>query len=235
MVKFIEFEEEVPVSEELDADLKIINADLPPAPEDLTSSPFITTPKRKPAFKPEPPKSSDIEIETQMAVHQEENEVIEEETPKETPKGKVKSLKPKKALTEKQKAHLELMRTKKVEKAQAKVNKTLQKNNIVREAQPIAPTEEEMRTMESDEFEAFLKNMDRFDKMVKAVKKEEERKQHEIAQKEKEMEDRIRKKIQLENNQKQNISTPSVPLTSIPVIQQPQEQSFGMYSNMFGY
>ncbi len=144
-------------------------------------------------------------------------------------------MKPKKALTEKQKAHLELMRTKKVEKAQAKVNKTLQKNNIVREAQPIAPTEEEMRTMESDEFEAFLKNMDRFDKMVKAVKKEEERKQHEIAQKEKEMEDRIRKKIQLENNQKQNISTPSVPLTSIPVIQQPQEQSFGMYSNMFGY
>ena len=52
----------------------------------------------------------------------------------------------------------------------------------------------------------WLKYMDKFDKMMKAINKEKDRKENERLQKEKEIEDRIRKKIETEYQQKHNIN-----------------------------
>ena len=240
MVKFMEFENvEEPTSADLADDLKIINSDLPPEREDLKQSPFTTKPTRKPAFKPKPPVIEEtIEEEPQ---EEEYNEEEQEEEDLEPPKPKVKALKPKKPLSEKQKAHLEKCRIKKLEKAKGKVEKTLQKNNIVNKIalpQQEEKTDEELMNMDNAEFERWMKNMDRFDKMLKAIKKDEERKQQEALKQEQEIENRIRKKIEMENKEKQGIRTTTE--AKVPILQQPvqpieEQPQYGQYSSMFGY
>ncbi len=227
MVKFIEFDETNDISSDLDADLKVINDDIPPPAEDLKSSPFIKQPARikKQAFKPEPPKQEDIDADLE----------IKKDLDNSQSQLKVKSIKPKKPLTEKQLANLEKMRMKKMEKAQQKVEKTMAKNDITKthiEA-PKEYTQEELMEMENSEFEQWMKYMDKFDKMMKAIQKDKERQALEVAEKEKAIEDRIRKKIEMENQQRNNI-TPKRQEANVPILQQPA-QDFGTYSSMFGY
>ena len=150
-------------------------------------------------------------------------------------------MKPKKPLSEKQKAHLEKCRIKKLEKAKGKVEKTLQKNNIVNKIalpQQEEKTDEELMNMDNAEFERWMKNMDRFDKMLKAIKKDEERKQQEALKQEQEIENRIRKKIEMENKEKQGIRTTTE--AKVPILQQPvqpieEQPQYGQYSSFFGY
>ena len=128
------------------------------------------------------------------------------------------------------------MRMKKMEKAQQKVEKTMAKNDITKDhiEAPKEYTQEEVMEMENSEFEQWMKYMDKFDKMMKAIQKDKERQAHEIAEKERVIEDRIRKKIELENQQRNNI-TPKRQEANVPILQQPVAQDFGNYSSMFGY
>ena len=226
MVKFLEFDETEDISADLDNDLKIINEDLPPKGEDLKTSPFIQQPARikKLAFKPAPPTQEDIEADL----------TVKQEIENEPQTLKVKSIKPKKPLTEKQLANLEKMRMKKMEKAQQKVEKTMAKNDITKDIEkPKEYSQEEVMDMEQAEFENWMKYMDKFDKMMKAIQKDKERQALEVATKEKEIEDRIRKKIEMENQQRNNI-TPKTQEANVPILQQPT-LDFGSYSQMFGY
>ena len=221
MVKFIEFDETADISSDLDNDLKIINGDLPPKGEDLKTSPFITEPSRikKSAFKPEPPKKEDIDADLLI---KEDHSLL-----------KVKSIKPKKPMTEKQLMNLEKMRMKKIEKAQQKVEKTMAKNDITKDIEkPKEYTREEVADMEQIEFENWIKYMTKYDSMLKALQKDKERKALEQDKREKEIEDRIRKKIELENQQRNNINPPKIQEANVPILQQ---QDFGNYANMFGY
>ena len=230
MVKFLEYDETEDISADLDNDLKIINEDLPPKGEDLKTSPFIQQPARikNPAFKPQPPKQEDIEAD--LSVKQE----IELDKLNEPQTLKVKSIKPKKPLTEKQLANLEKMRMKKIEKAQQKVEKTMAKNDITKDIEkPKEYSQEEVMDMEQAEFENWMKYMDKFDKMMKAIQKDKERQAMEVARKEKEIEDRIRKKIEMENQQRNNVSAKTQE-ANVPILQQPT-LDFGTYSQMFGY
>ena len=230
MVKFLEYDETEDISADLDNDLKIINEDLPPKGEDLKTSPFIQQPARikKPAFKPQPPKQEDIEAD--LSVKQE----IELDKLNEPQTLKVKSIKPKKPLTEKQLANLEKMRMKKMEKAQQKLDNTMAKNDITKDIEkPKEYSQEEVMDMEQAEFENWMKYMDKFDKMMKAIQKDKERQAMEIEKKEKEIEDRIRKKIEMENQQRNNVSAKTQE-ANVPILQQPT-LDFGSYSQMFGY
>jgi len=230
MVKFIEFDETEDISADLDADLKVINDDIPPPAEDLKSSPFIKQPARikKQAFKPEPPKQEDIDADLDIK-HNSELHLDNSQ-----PQLKVKSIKPKKPLTEKQLANLERMRMKKVEKAQQKVEKTMAKNDITKNIEkPKEYSQEEVMEMETAEFDNWLKYMNKYDSMIKAIQKDKERQAMEVMAKEKAMEDKIRKKIEMENQQRNNVSA-KIPEANVPILQQPT-LDFGAYSQMFGY
>lgn len=226
MVKFIEFDETRDISSDLDNDLKIINSDIEPQGEDLKTSPFIQQPARikKEAFKPLPPKQEDIQEEINL----------KEKLELEPPALKIKSIKPKKPLTEKQILNLERMRLKKMEKAQQKVEKTMSKNDITKAIEtPKEYTQEEIIDMEQSEFDQWMKYMDKFDKMMKAIQKDKAREALEIAEKEKAIEDRIRQKIEMENQQRNNV-TPKRVENVVPILQQPM-QDYGEYSNFFGF
>ena len=227
MVKLIEFEEEVDVSPDLVDDMKtIMGGDVPKmeSVDDLKGSPFIQEPARKKAFKPPPPQPQ---------------EKIEEFVEHVEQQVKVKPIKPKKQLSEKQKAHLEKMRLKKMEKAKAKVEKIQDKIDITKSVtqtieEPPQPSEQELMDMEGKEFDKWLKYMDKFEKMLQAVKKEEARKQADIMKKEKEIEDRIRKKIELENQQRQGIQMKVQETPQATMLQKPTED-YGEFANYFGY
>lgn len=226
VVKFLEFEE---VNEgTLNDDLEIINGDLPSLKvmdnEDL-GTPFIQTPKRKPVFKP--PKVQDIVTEVE-----EQDEHIQE----------VKKIKPKKTLSEKQKAHLEKMRLKKANKKKEQIEKTMEKSDIVSKVEekmekPKEVTEEEILDMDKKEFNKWIKYMDRFEKMVDAMEKQKMREVEKIRKEEEIIEARIRKKIELENKQRINKKHNIPDYTEInnnPVLEN-KENDYGEYSGMFGY
>ena len=232
---FLQFDDEPEgISKQLDEDLSIINGDLPPVPEVINpnTTPFITEPKRKPAFKPAQPVADDIPQEK------------EEEQPK------TKSIKSKKPLSEKQKAHLEKMRLKRIEKKKAQIEKKMEKSDIVTKVEAksnipvIQISEEELIDMDKKEFEKWIKNMDKFERMMNAMEKEKERemeKKLKLQQKEKdkelELERRIREKIKKEDEEKQNVkyNKPTYNISPAqPILQQPTND-YGEYSNMFGY
>lgn len=234
-LKFLEFDSPEEEQKELEADLSIINQDAiskEPVVEDMNQSPFIQEPKRvkKETFKPPPPKKEDIEME------------IKEQQVEQTKAKPVKALKPKRPLTEKQKAHLENMRLKRAEKQKAKLEKQMDKTDIVSKVEkkmdkPVEYTDEEIKDMEKAEFDIWIKNMDKFNKMMEAVQKEKQRKLELERKKEEEIEARIRKKIELENKQRngQVVRKVNVPTENLPPILQQQENEYGDYSHMFGY
>lgn len=239
-LKFLEFDNPEEEQKELEADLSIINQnEKEPVVEDLNQSPFIQEPKRvkKETFKPPPPNKEDIQKEIEIAKEQQA-----EQTEKPQAKQSVKALKPKKPLTEKQKAHLENMRLKRAEKQKAKLEKQMEKTDIVTKVEkkmekPVEYTDEEIKDMEKAEFDLWIKHMDKFNKMMEAVQKEKMRKLQEQQRKEAELEAKIRKKIELENKQRngQSIQKRVVPTQELPPILQQQENEYGDYAHMFGY
>jgi len=227
VVKFLEFEE---VNEgALNDDLEIINGDLPPVSEDLTETPFIQTPKRKPAFKPPPPNTEEIVEEKE----EEHIDIVEQ---------KIKKIKPKKPLSEKQKAHLEKMRLKKANKKKEQIEKTMEKRDIVSKVEkkmeaPKELTEEEILDMDKKEFNKWIKYMDRFEKMVDAMEKQKQREVEKIRKEEEILEARIRKKIEMENKQRSNKKHDIPDYSNInnnPVLEN-KENEYGEYSSFFGY
>lgn len=230
VVKFLEFDE---VNEgALNDDLEIINGDLPPQVENLSETPFIQTPKRKPAFKPPPPKTQEIVAEVEDEV--EEHIDIAEQ--------KIKKIKPKKPLSEKQKAHLEKMRLKKANKKKEQIEKTMEKSDIVSKVEkkmeaPKELSEEEILDMDKKEFNKWIKYMDRFEKMVEAMEKQKEREAEKVRKQEELIEAKIRKKIEMENKKRSN-EKHSVPdysdINNNPVLEN-KENEYGEYSSFFGY
>jgi hypothetical protein len=240
-LKFLEFDNPEEEQKELEADLAIINEDIKePIVEDLNQSPFIKEPKRikKETFKPPPPNKEDIQKEMEnadMEFDKEKKRIVEK------PEKKVKTLKPKKPLTEKQKAHLENMRLKRAEKQKAKLEQQMNKTDIVAKAEkkmnkPVEYSEEEIKEME--EFDNWLKQMDKFNKMMEAIEKEKKRKLELEQKKEAEIEARIRKKIEMENKQRQGQvirKNKPQPTQNLPPILQQQENEYGEYAHMFGF
>jgi hypothetical protein len=248
---FLQFDEEPEgISKQLDEDLKIINEDEPPAPEVINpnESPFITEPKRKPAFKP-PPIASQKEVEENVEVDISEA-IVEKPNKAKQPK----AIKSKKPLSEKQKAHLEKMRLKRVEKKKAQLEKRMEKSDIVAKAEkkmdkPINEvtemTEEEIMEMDKKEFDKWLKYMDKFERMMNAIQKEEERKLEKLKKqeearikKEMELEKKIREKIEREMKEKENKKYNKPDYSNIvntqPILEQ-TTNDYGEFSNMFGY
>ena len=234
---FLQFDDEPEgISKQLDEDLSIINGDLPPAPEVINpnTTPFITEPKRKPAFKPAQP------VAEQPVAEQPEVELTKP----------TKTIKSKKPLSEKQKAHLEKMRLKRIEKKKAQIEKKMEKSDIVTKVEAksdipvIQISEEELIDMDKKEFEKWIKNMDKFERMMNAMEKEKERENEKllkIQQKEKDkelaLERKIREKIKREAEEQQNVkyNKPTYNISPAqPILQQPTND-YGEYSNMFGY
>ena len=163
-------------------DLAVINSDLPPAKEDLKQDPFIR--KKAAPLKPEAPI---------------ENEIIE--------KKPAKKEKPKRPLSEKQKAHMANMRRLAREKREAKKKeaKIEEKKEKIMETIPEeskAP-EAKVEKNEDDQFGNWLKNMDRYASMQLAYQKEERRKQELAAKKEKALEAKYFAKFQAQQKQQQ--------------------------------
>ena len=201
------------IAEDIKEDLAVLNDD---KLEDLRGSPFAVEPKRKQAFKPPPPSSEDADSESPAA------------------SGDEKPKRKKKPLSEKQKAHLARMRAKKATKAQAKVEKVIEKApEVVQEVsapQPQEITEEELEYMEAEEFNLWLKNMEKFEKLIKK-QAEIKRKQEEKMRKEEEaIEARVRAKLEKEYNQKQGIREKVPEPANLN-----KQEDFGEYSSYFGY
>ena len=210
----------IPIPEEIQEDIKEDLAVLNEGIEDLKASPFVTAPSqrngsKKEVFKPPPPQEQERE-------EQEEQEPCEAA---ETPPPRKKTAR-KKELSEKQKAHLAKMRQKKIDKANGNL---IDKGGEGR----IEKTPQELEYMEAKEFDKWLSNMERFEKLI-IKKRNAEAKQREIEdKKEAELEARIRKKIALENKQKQGIREPAPQAPQI--LQQQGGGDFGEYSSLFGY
>lgn len=199
----------IPIPEEIQEDIKEDLAVLNDGQiEDLKASPFAVEPKRKATFKPPPPN-----------VVNEANSETEEQEP--APRKKTGR---KKELSEKQKAHLTKMRQKKIDKANG---------NLVDKGGEgkIEPTAEELEYMEAKEFDRWLSQMEKFEKLIIKRRNEEAKKRQLEEKKEAELEAKIRKKIALENRQRQGIKEP---VPEAPQILQ-QKNDFGEYGNMFGY
>jgi len=222
-VGLLAFDDPQNESLELKQDLDTINGDVREeqvVADDLKGSPFVVEPKRQPALIPPPP-----------VAEEEQNEVVEEQT--------VKPIKPKKPLSEKQKAHLARMRQRKADNKKKKIEKQLEKTDIVKEVEkkmpvPAMPTPDEIEEMDKQEFEVWLKYMDRFDRITKAIEKDKQRKLDAEQKKEKEIEDRIRKKMEAEYQQRSGHKAPQQQQPVPELINQTQNP-FGEYSNMFGY
>ena len=236
---FLQFDDEPEgISKQLDEDLKIINGDLPPVPEVINPSvsPFVTEPKRKPAFKPMP-------LNSEVLKEPNQSEDIEDIP-------KTKSIKSKKPLSEKQKAHLEKMRLKRAEKKKTQIEKKMEKSDIVTKIDKtnnipvIEISEEELLDMDKKEFEKWIKNMDKFEKMMNAMEKEKQREMEKLLkleekekQKELDLENKIRQKIKREQKEEQDVKYNKPTYQNIstqPILQQPTNE-YGEYSNMFGY
>lgn len=201
-----------------------------PEPPVQQQEPEVFT--KKPT-QPKVVKKSDLEVK----VPEPEPEPTQSNEPQYEPE----PVKPKKKISEKQRAHLARMRERKLAKAQGMVpdepadqpppqKPTAYKNVNTSQVQPQPSFDEDK------DFERWLKNMDKFDKVVKARQEKERKRLEEEQRKEAEMEARIRKKIAEEEKQrmgvKQNVPPPT---NSNPILQQPTENRFGEYSKMFGY
>ena len=257
---FLQFDNEPEgISKQLDEDLKIINGDLPPPPEVINPSvsPFVTEPKRKlidkvNIFKP-PPVNHRFQkntINDSEGINENIEEVSDYKSSDELIPPKTKPIKSKKPLSEKQKAHLEKMRLKRVEKKKTQIEKKMEKSDIVTKIDKtnnipvIEISEEELLDMDKKEFEKWIKNMDKFEKMMNAMEKEKQREMEKLLkleqkekQKELDLENKIRQKIKREQKQEQDVKYNKPTYQNIstqPILQQPTNE-YGEYSNMFGY
>ncbi len=187
--------------------------------------------KKAQKFKP-PQKDLSVNAPVPEPEPEPEPEPIEYEEP-ETPEPQYVTepvKKTKKPISDKQRAHLERMRQKRAEN-RAKQKPTAYKNTSASQFQPPQPADEDA------EFSNWLKNYEKFDKVLSAREEKEKKKREEEERKEREIEERIRKKIEEENRQALGQHRQSKPIqtSNVPMLQQQQESRFGQYSNFFGY
>jgi len=181
--------------------------------------------------------------------------------------------KDKKPLSEKQKAHLERLRQKKIalrekrgemadvnSKEARKTRATAKKQEKSVQKAPVYPTalegpseseeEEEPepepaptpkrkaqpKVVDEDaDFEKFITNLDKFEKMKRAVDARERKIREQQEAKERALEEKIRAKIEAENKQRNNRNgnhSQPVPKTQ-SLLQTPQATDYGMYSNRY--
>jgi len=139
----------------------------------------------------------------------------------------------KKQISQRQREHLKnLHASRKKKTAEARATTV---NPPPSQVQPERPT----TNMGNDdkEFERWVNNFEKFDKVMTVRQEKERKKLEEEAKKEAEMEAKIRKKIKDEDLQRrgqQPRQTQSVNNTP-SVLQQPNESRFGKYGSMFGY
>lgn len=197
------------VSEDIKPDLEIINTDLEIVPPTKVN-PFLVEPNRK-VYKPKPPSEQ-----------KELNEKIIKEDKQ------VEKIKPKKELSEKQKKHLENMRMKRAKKKIDKVKTDIMKTDSKQEF--IEPTEEEIADMEKSEFDMWLKNMDKFERIMKKMEIQKQKKLEMEKKKEELLEAKYRKKFEMEQlektakKQQEKIQEPKINIL---------QQSDNPYSHMF--
>lgn len=181
--------------------------------------------------------------------------------------------KDKKPLSEKQKAHLERLREKKIalrekrgemadanSKEARKTRATAKKQEKSVQKAPVYPTalegpseseeEEEPepepaptpkrkaqpKVVDEDaDFEKFITNLDKFEKMKRAVDARERKIREQQEAKERALEEKIRAKIEAENKQRNNRNgnhSQPIPKTQ-SLLQTPQATDYGMYSNRY--
>tara|TARA_R100000773_G_C4212350_1_gene111607 strand:+ start:249 stop:977 length:729 start_codon:yes stop_codon:yes gene_type:complete len=199
-----------------------------------------------------------LEIEPVEDMPRQQNEKIEppveRETPFLPPKSAAKQTKPKKPMTEKQAAHMERMRMRKLELQQARMGKKFEKkqdptpeipnNNppVEEEAEEVAPPKKTKKAASKEVvgksgavdtgFESWLDNYEMMKKIEMKIQAEErsareaeERKKQKEAEKERAMEERLRKKILAEQ---QNRKIASQPRRWTPATKQPIPATQGM-------
>ena len=217
------------VDDDIKHDLEIIEEDKTlEIQHDTKPSPFVNPPQKKKVFKPLPP-TEQQELETKVET---ENKVIEKVQKKERKK---------KELTEKQRKHLENMRMKKAKKKMEQVKETI-KSTSNEHAYPkyTEPTPEELVDMEKQEFDSWLKNMSKFEKIMKKMEIEKQ-KEIELQQKrEAELEAKYRKKFEAEQKAKKEhekkirpnktgtVAQPDMPINFNP-LEQTQENQYDKY------
>jgi len=132
--------------------------------------------------------------------------------------------KPKRKVSDKQKAHLANARKLARErKAEAKRQKEEEVKSTPIKLEPIH--EEPPINNEEQQFTKWLDHMDKFSRIQSAVEKQRQKEQEEKERKEKELEEKYFKKFQA---QQKNIKTE----VSEPLIEK-QEETYGNYSNYF--
>ncbi len=234
-VKFPEFDiEELAEDENIDPhiakDLEIIDNGVEKHLVIEKESPFISKPKKK-VYKPLPP-NQEVELEKRVI---EENKVIEKEQKKERKK---------KQLSEKQKKHLENMRMKKAKKKMESVKeKITSTSNEYNFPQYKEPTEEELADMEKSEFDLWLKNMSKFEKIMAKMETEKQKKAEAERKKEEALEMKYRKKFEAEQLAKKqvekkirplkkgSIAQPDLPINFNPL----QQQETNPYDKYFTF
>ncbi len=154
-------------------------------------SPFVTAPAKKQVFKPAPPS---VQQETHDKVVTEDKEIVKEQ----------KRTRKKRELSEKQRAHLEKMRAKKAQKKIEQVKETIQStDNKLSVPEYVEPTPDELQDMEKSEFDAWLKNMSKFEKIMKAMQLKKEKELEAQQKKEAAIEAKYRAKFEAEQKAKQ--------------------------------
>ena len=188
---------------------------------------FNEKPKKAQKFKPP---QKDLSVAPPVEPEPEPEPVHYEEPDSPEPQYVTEPVKKtKKPISEKQRLHLEKMRQKRAENRAKSGKPTAYKNTSASQFQPPQPVDEDA------EFSNWLKNYEKFDKVLSAREEKERKQREEEERKEAEIEARIRKKIEEENKQRMGQSTtPKPQTTNVPVLQQ-QENRFGQYSSMFGY
>jgi hypothetical protein len=207
------------ISEDIKSDLEIIESETLNEPIEKTN-PFINKPSKKKVFKPPTP-SEQEDLNVKVKVEDKQAEHIK-------PK-----LKPKRALSEKQKAHLEKMRLKKANNKLDKIKENIISNDTINnEFQE--PTEEEILDMEKSEFDSWLKNMDKFEKILQKMEQKKLKEQALKEKHEKEQEQKYFKKFQEQQKLKQQQQQTPKPQIAKPLPQlDPLKQKQNDYYDSF--
>ena len=152
-------------------------------------NPFVNEPKKiMKTYKPPPPSQQ----------KEQDTKIIEED--KKEVKKQTKQKK-KRELTEKQRKHLENMRMKKANKKIEQVKETIMETKNDKKFEP--PTPEELAEMEKEEFDLWLKNMNKFERIMKKMEIEKKKKEELERKKEEALEAKYRAKFEAEQKAKQ--------------------------------
>lgn len=139
----------------------------------------------------------------------------------------------KRQISERQRQHLKnLHASRKKKTAEARATTV---NPPPSQVQPERPTTN--MGNEDAEFERWVHNFEKFDKVMTFRQEKERKRLEEEAKKEAELEAKIRKKIKDEELQRRGQQTQQTQqTTNAPtILQQPTENRFGKYGNFFGY